>query len=249
MERSKDEHRLSAEFTKEQATIRSGVRYTAPILPYSTHQLDRTVVLEDNSRVEGDVYGKRVEIGVECEITGHVFAQDWLMVGLKSKVRGDILSCGSVVLEDGTSIGGEKCGHIIASEFKSGRNCVVSGDIITMRSLDIGEDCSIKGIACCIGGPVKIGKRTVVRDALSGGPMVLGSKAKIMDDVVWSRVSVEVEDIELDGDRPGEGHKRNWQGVEINLNADRMVPGETRSTKVGEDHLKTVREILGHRRA
>jgi UDP-3-O-[3-hydroxymyristoyl] glucosamine N-acyltransferase len=249
LERSKDEQHSSAEFTKEQATIRSGVRYSAPILPYSTHQLDRTIVLEDHSRVEGDIYGKKVEIGVECDISGHVFAQEWLTVGLRSRVRGDILSCGSVVLEDGTSVGRENFGHVIAAEFRSGRNCAISGNVITVRSLEIGDDCSIKGMVCCIGGPVKMGMRTNVRDALSAGPLNIGTGAKIMDDVIWSRASIEADGIVLDGDRPEDGHKRSWQGAEINLNADRMLPGEKRPSKVDEEHIKAVREILGHRRA
>lgn len=249
MERSKNEHHASAEFTKEQATIRSGVRYGAPILPYSSHQLDRIIVLEDHSRVEGDIYGRRVEIGVECDITGNIFAQDWLTVGLKSNVRGDVMSCGSVLMEDGTSIGVDGSGHVIAAEFRSGRGCVVSGNVITTRSMDIGEDCTVKGIVCCTGGPANIGKRSIVRDVLSAGPLVLANGAKVLDDVVWSRGSILADGIGLDGCHPSDCHKRNWQGGEINLNADRMVPGRARSPKVDEGHLKAVREILGHRRA
>lgn len=145
MEKPNEGRRAASEFGKEKAIVHDGVRYGTSIIPFSAHHLERVVELGDGSLVEGDVFGRKVEMGVEAAVTGRLYAQDWATVGMRSKVHGDVISHGSVVLEEATRVGDETASNIIAGDVRIGRKCIVTGNIIGRTSVELGDECIVRG--------------------------------------------------------------------------------------------------------
>ncbi|OPY31944.1 MAG: hypothetical protein A4E32_01552 [Methanomassiliicoccales archaeon PtaU1.Bin124] len=247
MAKAPEERRAASEFGREKAIVHDGVRYATSILPYSSHHLVRVVELGDNSLVEGDVFGRKVEMGVEAVITGRMFAQDWATVGMRSKVCGDLISHGSVVLEEETKVGDETVSNIIATDIKLGRKCVVTGNLIARRSIEIGEDSIIRGAVICLAGPIVLGARCSVHAAMSHGPLTIGAGARVHDQMIWSHQKIDGGDVRLDNITPDKQHIRTWEGMELNLNADRMSPPKEAESKADDRWYKSMREIFTHR--
>lgn len=247
MAKQSEERRAASEFGKEKAVVHDGVRYGTSILPFSAHHLERVVELGDGTLVEGDVFGRKVEMGVESVVTGRLYAQDWATVGMRSKVHGDVISRGSVVLEEGTRVGDENASNIIAGDIRLGRKCVVTGNLIGRTSVDLGDECTVRGTVICLAGPLVIGPRCSVRAAMSHGPLTLGEGARVQDRVVWSHSKVIGSNLSMEGVQPQPPHVRAWEGSEINLNTDRMTPPKELEQRSDDRWYKAMRDILAHR--
>lgn len=236
--------RAAVEFRKEKAIILPDTIYSVDIVPNSKYELQRAIEVQDRSVLEGKVYGATVEIGMECHLYQSIFARDWVSIGLMSRLAGDVLSNGSVVIEDKCRVGAQGKGSVVADVVRIGNECLVEGNVIARRSIEIGADSVVKGIVCCTAGPVHLGRKAVVRDVVSAGPLNLAPDVKVMDDVIWSRTSLETDGLEMAGQHPGPVHHRLWEGAEVNLNTDRVSRTEIAPFTTEDGRVKALREIL-----
>lgn len=119
----------------------------------------KNITIGDSAVIQGEIEGSGIIVGANCRVMGMINAKDFLKIGRKTEVTGDINAGGEVVVDaeckvkrihsDGRVTVGEKCSvdHVSASgnvDLKQGT--VVKDGIEYMGAINIGEHVSIDGM-------------------------------------------------------------------------------------------------------
>jgi cytoskeletal protein CcmA (bactofilin family) len=229
------------EFRKDGVTIAPGASYMVPIMPYSKHDLDRTVKIGAGAYVQGDIWGVSVEIGEGAEVDGRVFGERGLTVSSGALVHGDVMTRGILECGPGVRIGIRRSANAYASDLKMGQGCQVDGNIICSGEVALESGCVVTGNVICRGS-LSMGRGCEARDVISLGSLHLAEGVRIQDDVVWARGDITAMAPLLAGRVPLEGQKVSHSGWELNLNQDKVRA--TPSAAPEEDFLLSLKEML-----
>lgn len=235
------EHRSLVEFRKEGVTIAPGAAYMVPIMPFSKHDLDRTVKIGAGAYVEGDIWGVKVEIGAGAEVKGRIFGEMGLTIASGALIHGDIMTRGILECADGVRIGSGHAANVYASDLRMAQGCQVDGNIICSGEVSMAAGCIISGNVMARGS-LSMGKGCEARDIISLGSIFLAEGVRIQDDVIWARGDITALDPQLAGHHPREGQRVSAAGREINLNQDKVRA--TPSAAPEEEFLLSLREML-----
>jgi cytoskeletal protein CcmA (bactofilin family) len=235
------EHRSLVEFRKEGVMIAPDAAYMVPIMPFSKHDLDRTVTIGAGAYVEGDIWGVSVEIGPKAEVKGRVFGERGLTVAAGALVHGDVMTRGILDCGEGVRIGSGRSANAYASDVRMAAGCVVDGNIISSGEVSLAAGCMISGNVFSR-GTLSMGKGCEARDVISLGSIFMAEGVRIQDDVVWARGDITALALELAGRNPSESQRLAANGWELNLNRDKVRA--TPSAAAEDEFLMSLREML-----
>ena len=238
------EHKSLVEFRKEGVTIAAGADYMVPIMPFSKHDLDRSVKIGAGAYVEGNIWGRTVEIGAGAEVNGRVFGEMGLSIASGALIHGDVMTRGILEIAEGVRLGSGKAANVYASDLRMGVGCQVDGNIICSGEVSMGAGCVISGNVMARGS-LSMGKGCEARDVISLGSIFLAEGVRIQDDVIWARGDITALNPEVAGHAPSEMQKVSANGREINLNQDKVRA--TSSAAPEEEFLLSLKEMLRSR--
>lgn len=231
---------LPVQESSDLIVIAEGTKYKVPILPKSPNHLDREIRIGDEAEILRKVYGKSVDIGMQCEVLDDIFAEEKLDIAEKNKIKGNLISSGKVEIDKGCVVGEEGDEkNIIGKQVRVGSDVEVFGSIIADGDIVIGDNCWVKGVVISNYGDIRAGKSLHCRDVLCRGKLEISDGAYIKDNVIWGGDGLRHGSIDLAGNTPESKHYRTAKGAEeLNLNITRCKVDENKS-----DHLSVSKKM------
>lgn len=247
---------LPVEFSRDAVVINEGVKYDVPVLPESTHQLNRTIEARKGATLKGPIFGSKVNLAPDTVVGSWVFGEELVRLEDSAKVEGSIVSKSLVEIQSDCEIGREsQTGNIISPNVRIGKQCKIFGNIIARDSLQIEGECTVSGLICCTGKEVKLGQGVVCSDLLSAGEIKLVGSLAVKDSVIWAGKSISSEGSEkigllsnlaIAGENPRSLDLVNKESSvqEVNLNYDKVSISNPKSVSVREEVLRKVEQAL-----
>lgn len=249
---------LPVELSRDAVVINEGTRYDVPVLPESSHQLNRTVEVRTGAVLKGPIFGLKVNLAAETIVENWVFGEQLVKLEESARVEGSLVSKGLVELGSACEVGsGDFAGNIIAPQVKIGNGCKIRGNIIARDALWIEGECTIDGFVCCTGKEVKLGQGNVFFDLISLGAIKLGGALELKDSVLWAGGAITCEASEkvgllsnliIGGENPRSTDllSKGPSVQEVNVNYDKVSFVEPKTLRVKKDQvLKQIEQILG----
>jgi predicted acyltransferase (DUF342 family) len=248
---------LPIEFSRDEVVVNAGVKYDVPVLPESSHQLNRTIEIRNGAILRGPVFGLKVKLAPDSVVGSWVFGEEHVLLAKSAKVGGSIVSKSLVEIQDNCEIGAEdRPANIISPNIKIGRNCKIFGNVVARDSLQIEGECAVRGIICCTGKETKLGQGVVCADLMGAGEIKLMGPVEIKDTVIWAGISISSEGSEkigllsnliMSGENPRSMDLVNKGNLiqEVNLNYDKVSLSDPKSVAARDDVIIQVRQLLG----
>ena len=165
--------------SKHRFELKAG-HYPDDILPSTNEEIYRPIVIGENCRIDGvvfggtvemrnnskamSVYGERVNIFDSCFIGGNVQSSGDIYIGKGVEIRGDVIG-DRITIDD---------------------SAVIKGNVYSKYNINIGYYAIIWGYVISSSGSIAVGDNSEIFDIISHGNILLGDNVKIIDPVIRS---------------------------------------------------------------
>lgn len=144
------------------------MRLEEPVIPRSKGELNRPVVLNSGSAVEGAIYGSRAIIMDDCSVKGPVYGKQAVEIGNGCIVRTDVISLGTVELNDAV------VRNVYAGQLLLKSKAQVRGSIICENDVYLPDTSVVEGSSVSLSGSVRTGKGSKLGGITCNGDVEIG---------------------------------------------------------------------------
>lgn len=212
---------MPVEISSNKVLIKENVSYDIHILPESPKELGREVEIRDKANINGNIYGKFIDIGSNCKIEGNICGKKHVMIGGSSEITGNLLCENKIKVYKDVKINANSPVNVIAEEIEISDNCEISGNVFSHQDIKIGDNCSVSGLVVSTRGDVEIGNDFECEDIICKGNLELANNAQINDNLIWAGEFLYYNKVQLAQTNPKKINYRKADGVELNMNTNR----------------------------